>query len=361
MIRPDIVLLWDSSANDYVDLSSHIADNTSFNFLSDVDDEIYIGCSRRFIGFIVDLSQAGNYAGLSYKYATGDEEFKNLQLLDSYSFSESKYCRWNLPSDCAHIQFTTSFPNTVSTSPSDTEYYWIKLTASTVTSTAIIEKIRLIPFATYTTPLKVGEFLQVKENYSYSTIPTDLRVEDIIRRQEDYINYRTKKSWRFQAVTEDTDPSYVDFNRGGIYLRHRNFWRVYSVRLWNGSSWETLEEGRNKDYHINYDLGMIIISRMFSIPAVYGMLGRYNMWGEGAFKNSIQVDYVWGRNLEVDPEFYMVEDIATKLVAKDLLQHSDYTQLIVSGSDKVPLDVKIRELSEDIEIKIDSLTGIQFY
>ena len=61
------------------------------------------------------------------------------------------------------------------------------------------------------------------------------------------------------------------------------------------------------------------------------------------------------------PEFYIVEDIATKLVAKDLLQHSDYTQLIVSGSDKVPLDSKVRNLAEDTESKIDSLIGVAFY
>jgi len=360
MIRPSCVLLYDSSAGAYVDLTSYIASNTSFNFIDDASDIIYIGCDRRVIGIYSDLSSHGSYAGLTYKTTSGDGTWSNINLIDNYSFSESKYCRWLLPLSWARVQFTSTFPH-AAVPPTNVEYYWIKISVTGVTAAAIISKLRMLPYASYTTSDKVSSFLQTKVKFDEGTIPTDLDVENIIRRQEDYINYRTKKSWKLTAVTEDTDPVLVDYSRYGFYLRHRNFLKVYSVKLWNGSDWQLLVEGRNQDYHINYDLGMIMVSRMFTIPAIYGMVGRYSQWGQGGFKNSIQVDYVYGRDPETDSEFYVVEDIATKLAAKDLLQHADFSHLIVSGTDKVPMESKIRQLAEDTEAKIDSLTGIVLY
>ena len=360
MLRPNAVWAWDSSASVYLDLSDNINTNTAFDFLADANDIIYIGSERRFVGVYTDLSTAGSYSGLTYKYLIGEETWSSLALIDSYTFNESKYCRWNLPNNWACQQFTSTFPH-AKAPPSDVEYFWLKLSATTVTTKAVISKIRLMPYATYTTPDKVSEFLQLKKSFDETTNPTDLMVENFIRRQEDYINYRTRKSWKLQAIVEDTDPILVDYSRYGFYLRHKNFAKIYSVKLWNGGSWETLVEGRNNDYHINYDLGMIIVSRMFNIPAVYGMTGRYAMWGNGEFKNSIKVDYLYGRNPETDSEFFMVEDICTKLVAKDLLQHHDYSHLLVSGSDKVPLESKIRLLTEDTENRIDNLISVALY
>jgi len=360
MIRPTAIWQWDNSISAYVDLTQNVYTNTAFDMLSDSADAYYIGCDRRFIGIYTDLSQSGNYTGLTYKYLQDENTISYLSLIDSYTFSESKYCRWNLPDNWACMQFTDTFPHTA-TPPDTVERFWIKLSATTVTTKAIISKIRLMPYATYTTPEKVARFLQLKQNFDETTTPTDLQVEDFIRRQEDYIGYRTRKYWKLQAVTEDTDPRQVDYSRYGVYLRHRNFYKVYSVQLWNGSTWQTLVEGRNNDYHLDYNLGMIMISRQFTIPAVYGMVGRYYMWGQGGFKESLRVDYLYGRSPETDNEFFMVEDITTKLVARDLLQHHDYSILLVSGSDKVPMEAKIRGLTEDTENRIDSLIGVSFY
>lgn len=361
MLRPNVIWMYDNSATEYVDLTSNIYTSTAFDFIEDVNDIIYIGCDRRFTGVYAELSQNGSYTSLTYKYLDGDSNWSYLPLIDSYSFSESKYCRWNLKSNWASMQFSTTFPHTVSSVPEDNEYYWIKLSASAVTTKAIISEIRLMPYAAYTTSDKVSEFLGLKKPYDESTTPTDLQVEDLIRRQEDYIDYRTKKSWKLKPITEDTEMMQVDYNRYGVFLRNRNFYKVYSVKLWNGNSWETLTEGRTSDYFVNYDLGVIYFTRLFMLPACYGMTGRYYQWGMGEFKNSIKVDYIYGRNPETDPEFFIAEDVATKLVARDLLQHSDYTALIVSGTDKVPLESKIRLLTDDIELKLDSLTGICLY
>jgi len=357
MNRPFSVVLWDDSADQYVDLTSYIDSNIDFDFLSDEQDILYIGHNSRFTGIYADLSVGGSYGSVSYHYLSDGSEWRNVQLKDSYNFSESKYVRWVLPpTNWVRTQFTSEFPHDA-TPISDYEYYWIKISASSITSAAKISKLRVFPYASYTTPEKVSNFLQIKRNFDYSTTPTDLAVEDLIRRSEDYIMYRTRKSWRAEAVTEETEPILVDHNRYGFYLRHRNFTKVYSVDLWDGGSWKRLQEGRNGDYFINYDLGMIYITRLFLLPATYGMSGRYTLWGHGEFKNSIKVDYLYGRNPETDSEFFIAEDIATKLTARDILQHSDFSDLIVSGSDKVPYSEKIRLLTEDIELKLESLSG----
>ena len=202
----------------------------------------------------------------------------------------------------------------------------------------------------------------LKKDFDYNTSPTDLTVEDMIRRAEDLIDYRTRKSWRFNAITEEASPILIDYNRYGMFLRYRNFIKVYSVSLWNGGSWQALTEGRNNDFFLNKDLGMIYITRLYLLPAAYGMTGRFTSYGFGEFKNSIKVDYTYGRDPEVFSEFYVVENIATKMAACDVLRHHDYSGLLLSsGVDKIPIESKVRLMEEEIESKIDSLTGIAIW
>lgn len=357
MKRFDSILLWDGLT--YTDLTNNTLTNTDFGFLAVKTQYMYFGLSSRFSGIYCDLTSNGSYTGLKFEYYDG-ENWLSLALIDSYSFSESKYVRWVLPqSNWAKIEFSDTWPNAVATSPETTERYWVRVYCTAVTTAAVIHKLRAIPYATYSTPTKVCQYMNLKiSDFDYQTKPTDLTVEDLIRRAEDRIDYQTKKSWRFNAVTEDHDPVLVDYNRYGIYFRHRNFMKVYSVKIWNGGSFQTLTEGRNNDYFVNYNLGVVYFTRLFLLPAAYGMTGRYFHWGFGEYKNSIQIDYVYGRDLEVDSEFRIVEDIATKIAAKDIYLTYDMTGMIISGADKVPLDSKVRMLEEEIQDRLESISGV---
>ena len=362
MLRFDNIWQYNSAttATPYIDYTNNSYTNTDFNFLSASGNYMYFGLDRRFTGMYVNLSTMGSYSGLSYEYYDGDT-WQKLALMDSYGWDESKYVRWVLPkSNWVKYNFNQ---DTVQPSgyPDTTERYWVRLSASAVTTTAVINEIRAVPYVLYSSPTKVYQLLQLKKDFDYNTSPSDLTVEDMIRRAEDRIDYRTRKSWRFNVVSEETDPRIVDYNRYGFFLRHRNFKKVYSVSIWNGGEWESLIEGRNNDYFINYDLGMIYFTRLFLLPATYGMTGRYFHFGYGEYKNSVKVDYVYGRDPESNSEFFIVEDIATRLAAADVLRHHDYSSLIVSGTDKVPLESKIRLLEESAELRIDELTGIAIY
>lgn len=349
--------LWLFNGTVWLDYTNNTRNNTAISFISDSVSYFYFGMRNRFIGLYTTLSTIGAYTGLIYEYWDG-VTWNKLSLIDTYNWTESKYVRWVLPhSDWMKYNFVDGTPHPQEP-PDNVERYWMRIRCTGATATAIMSELRCISYPSYTIPIKVSQFLQFKKDFDYNTTPKDIVVEDLIRRAEDLIDYRTRKSWRFNAVSEEQDPILVDFNRYGMFLRHRNFLKVYAVYLWNGSSWQALVEGRNNDYFVNYNLGLIYFTRLYMLPAIYGMTGRYSTWGLGEFKNSIKVDYVYGRNSETDPEFHLVEDIATKMAAVDILRHHDYSNMIVAGTDKVSLDNKIALLNEEIESKIDNLTGI---
>jgi hypothetical protein len=347
---------YNTSTHTYTDLTSYCDTNTAFTFISTSDEVFYLGLESRLVGFYADLTTQGSYTGLQYTYKT-DSSWNTLQLIDSYTFNQSKYLRWVLPKNCIKFNFTSLDPNGA-TPPDNIERYWVSISCSTATTPAVISKLRAIPFVQYTTPDKVSGFLQLKKTFDNDTRPTDVEVENFIRRAEDKIDYKTKKSWRFNVVTEDTSPVYVDFNRFGMFLRHRNFSKVYSVQIWNGSTFTTLAEGRNSDYMIDYDRGIIYLTRQYLMPAVFGMTGRYSQWDVGEYKNAVKVDYAYGRDSETDSEFYMVEELANKICAVNILRHSDYTVLSVSGSDRASIGEKIANLEQEIEDDLDSLSGV---
>ena len=363
MLRFDNVWQYNAAttATPYLDYTNNSYTNTDFTFLSSSANYMYLGLSNRFTGINAELTTNGVYSGMTYQYYDGDV-WQPLALIDSYSFSESKYVRWVLPkSNWVKYNFDQ---DTVQPSgyPDTTERYWVRISASGVTTPAVINKLRAIPYVSYSSPTKVYQLLQLKKDFDYNTSPSDLTVEDMIRRAEDLIDYRTRKSWRFNAITEEASPILIDYNRYGMFLRYRNFIKVYSVSLWNGGSWQALTEGRNNDFFLNKDLGMIYITRLYLLPAAYGMTGRFTSYGFGEFKNSIKVDYTYGRDSEVFSEFYIVEDIATKMAACDVLRHHDYSGLILSsGVDKIPIESKVRLMQEEIETKIDSLTAISVW
>jgi len=360
ILRFSAIWKYDTGTSVYTDLTSNTQSNTAFNFISASTNVFFLGLERRFTGIYLDLSTNGAYTVLSLSYKA-DSGWKNLSLIDSYTFTEDGYQRWVLPNDWIKFNFTDTDPYSASV-PDNVERYWIKITATTVTTTAVISKIRAIPYALYTTPEKVAQFMQIRKDFDNDTNPTDLTVEDFIKRSEDRIDYLTKKSWKFNIVSaEETDPRLVDYNRYGVFLRHRNFIKVYSVSIWTGNAWQVLTEGRENDYFVNYDLGVIYFTRLFLLPAAYGMTGRYFHWGFGEYKFSCKVLYSYGRDWETNSEAGIVENLATKMAAKDLWLNHDYSSFIVSGSDKVPIESKIRELEVDIEKQIEELIGISVY
>ena len=339
----------------YTDLTDNTLTNTDFNFISGATDVFYFGLDSRFTGIYCDLTTNGSYTGLSYEYYDGDA-WRKLALIDNYSFNISKYVRWVMPSSWVKDTFIED-PASLLPSTDVVERYWVRIKCTAVATIAVINKIRAIPYVEYSSPSKVFQLLQFKKDFTYNSTPLENAVEDFIRRAEDRIDYLTYKSWKFNVRINEL----IGYNRYGIFPRRRDILKMYSVSLWNGNIFDQLVEGRNNDYFVDYERGMIYFTRMFLLPAAYGMVGRYFLFGMGEFAYAVQLDYAYGRDSETSPEFHIVENIATKMAAVDVLRHHDYSSMIVSGTDKVSLDSKIQLLEADIDRQITELQGIQVW
>ena len=355
MIRAESLIKWDGTS--YTNLTSSTYADAPFTFISSSGDCFYIGSPNRFTGVITTLTTNGSYTSVAPEYYNG-LIWKNLNVIESYGWDNSRYQRWVLPDDWEDFGFTASLPySTTATLPDNVERYWVRYSASAVTTPAVISKFRIIPYALYATADDVANLLQT-DLFTDRTAPTKQSVEDMIRRMEDQIDWRTKNSWKFHVEKEELS----DYKRHGMALRYRNAYDVYTAEMWNGNQWQTLIEGRDQDYFYERGRGMLFFTRLFILPALYSPVGRYSSWwGYGEYKFNIKIHYSYGQEWDTSPTSYLVRDITTKLVAIDLLTKTDFTIMTVSGADNVDLKEKITFWRDDIEQRLDELSSFYTY
>ena len=361
MLRWDVIWKYDIATSTWTSLTNLHKTNSTITFIANTNEIFYFGMNdRRFIGLLSTLATNGSYGILTYEYYNG-VSWETPAVIDSYRFNTSKFFRFALPENFSPIEFTATFPY-VASPPDNKSRYWLRVSAASVTTAAVVNKFRCLPYATYTTPDKIASLLNLKKKFDMSTNPSFFDVERYINNAESRIDYRTQKSWKFNYITgEEHIPEIVDYNRYGIYPRYRDLIDVYQVAIWNGSTFNTLDAGRTADYFVDHRRGMIYFTRLFLLPAMYGITGRYFHYGFGEFKASVQLDYSYGRDMEIDPEFSMVNSLATKLVCLDTLMGHDYSVLTVSSTDKILLSEKARLWSEETERSMDELTAVRIY
>jgi len=360
--------LWDNSGSAYIDNSVEAESDggTAFEIIGQIEDDLYLGYDYPFKGFVCDVGTAGSYTGLTFKYWDGNSWVQVVPLV-SYAFTQDKYLIFPVPLKWVKRTLNDSNEHAVTTLPDSSSRYWLKIEATGVTTTATTNQILCIPQVLYTNPDKVARLLQIKTNFTDETKPTLKGVIELIARAEDRIDFRARKSWRFNFSerTKDSGGTTVnelyDYNRYGIKLKHPDIKKVYSVSLWNGSTWDVLTEGRNNDYFVDNLPGSIFFTRLFLLPAVYGMTGRYFHWGFGEYKKSVQVEYTWGKDARTDYQFQIAEDVATKIAAIEITRNSDYSILTSSGVDKVSIESKVATWREDVENSLEEIVGLFVY
>ena len=212
---------------------------------------------------------------------------------------------------------------------------------------------------TYTTSSKIGTFLHI--TISSETTPTTTEVESRINRAEDNIDWTTGHAWRLRysgtQSGEDTTARYeyydVDFNYKyytgiPVYLKHRLIRALSSasgdvMELWDGSSWTnwltTKTEGRGNDYWLDYERGILFFKGGFSI--------RKPM--------SLRIKYRYGDTSV--PK--MIEDIATKMVAIDILTTESRAVIIQEGSSALSYQQRVDRWNTEIENNLTSLKEFQ--
>lgn len=210
---------------------------------------------------------------------------------------------------------------------------------------------------TYTSVKKVQSYLQIS-SITDSTNPNIQAVADLINRAEDIIDRRTGHAWRIRqsGTVSSRSPSqeyeYYDcgflyeYQTGiPVYLKHRKIQTLSAasgdvLEFWNGNTWEdwiaNRIESRSGDFWIDYELGILYIKSMWYTrkPVSFRLKYRY---GEVCVDCS-------------------VEDLTTKMVAKDILLGMDPRAMIVQeGSVTLSHRERINILKEEIDDLFQSL------
>ena len=209
---------------------------------------------------------------------------------------------------------------------------------------------------TYCTSAEIAKFLWTNDgaDYSASTKPTKVAVEEAINRAEDIIDNATKHAYRAVSITNEYHdyliPSYAHrrpfgWVRGrqpdrGVYLAHRAIRAFVSgtnkIEIWDGDEWIDLaltangfEEGRDKDYWIDYPAGVIYF--IDETPAIG--------------KKTVRVTYDYGE-ATVDGD---IKEICILLTAITLLSSEDRSVFVVEGMDNLGLSSKVTSWKEQAD------------
>jgi len=143
----------------------------------------------------------------------------------------------------------------------------------------------------------------------------------------------------------------------GIKLLHVPVRAVSSLQLYTGSNWQTKSEGRESDFIVDEQFGIIYFVMWFWHPTRYIRYGMPRMFGK--YHNSVRVSYTWGKVYGTDEDSGVVNELATKLVAIDLFTSSDYSDWIRQGTNMVDLSVKIDIWSRATDDELRRLTRLR--
>jgi len=362
MIVWDSFYLWDDSASTYVDHEFAASDipGASVDLIGQTADKIYMGLDRKFYAAFFELDTAGVYGTLlDWEFWDGSA-WKNLPISRNYVLdSVSGVIQFRVPNDWATTTLTgvegaNTGLKTVDTS-AGTAKYWLRVAASTVTTAATMKRSFPFPTYGYTTPTRISQFLQLRQDFSTTTAPDISEVERIIERVESRIDRYTTNSWKPNFRQDET----YEFSRHGLVLKRQPAIRVIDLSIWDGSAFALLAEGRSQDYFVDAKTGIIPITRLLSIPFTYTR--QSTAWGFGEFKRSINVNYVWGRDFDEDVASGMVEDITTKLAAADIISNYDYTNIVPQGTDRYSLEQKVSYWRENAEERIEELRSVRMW
>ena len=202
---------------------------------------------------------------------------------------------------------------------------------------------------TYTTPEQVARMLQVPA-FSSTTAVTRYEVIRLIKQAEDWVDLISRTVFRPIRTTE-----YYEYTGMGAKLNHDPIRTVHSVKIWNGSSFETKTEGRNAHFWVDLMQGYIYFTQNLIVQFI-APIGMYTFHGWGSFKRPIEVDYTYGRYSKAtdgklkDPFFGAVEHITSAWVAIQICRSNDYSVLFPSGVDKLNIESKIKSWQEDLTL-----------
>jgi hypothetical protein len=360
------VWLYDASTTAYVNMSIAMRKGTATSLMAQTTDYLYLGLRGRHEMALFTLDTVGVYAGLTWEYYTEEEghgtwvefspDYSNFNF-DAVN-GEVMYLADFLP-NWKLFPFSDTDPHTA-TAPDHKARWWIRVHADTsVTTVAKGKYIEAMPVAYYTTPELVS-----KEITGSSSIAEDMwaLLEHYIVRVQDDIDSNTHKSWRPKIVIDEPH----DYNLYGVKLKMMPIRRIIECKLWQ-DGWMGLLEGRgvtNGQFFLDAHRGIVFFTGNLWYP--WGHM-RYRLRAFPAYQNALAISYVGGefmhkmitRGLRFDRQLGVVQKIATKWAAIELLASHDYTKILPEGMNNIVLSDKVENWKRDVDQGIDLLQGIQ--
>ena len=363
MIVWDSFYIWDNSATAYVDYEFAASDipGASVNLMGQTTDKLYLGLDRKFYAVFFELDTAGDYGTLlDWEYWNGSA-WTNLPVSRNYVLNAaSGVLQFRSPSNWDTTTLTDKESGNSGLKSDDTTAgtakYWIRVTASAVTTVATMKRSFPFPNYGYTTPTRIAEFLQLRQDFSTTTSPSKSEVERLIERIESRIDRYSTNSWKPNFRQDEM----YEFSRYGIVLKRQPVMKLIEMAIWDGSSYNVMLEGRSQDYFVDEKTGIVPLTRLLSIPFTYTRSAIYT-WGFGEFKRAVRMNYVWGRDFDEDIASGQVEDITTKLVSSDLISNYDYTTMVPQGTDRFSLDQKVSNWRESADERLEELRSVRLW
>ena len=350
------VLLTDSDGGDFMDVTPSARSRTqrrSFTAFEDIGDFLYIGLEDRFDFVLFCLSDGVSGADY-YEWEYSGDEGEWMEFIPGldYNFYETGAERLDRLTRWSQMIINNELRYWVRVRPIDENG---NIMATPVT----ISQLVLRQYIEYCTVREVAQLLQLPESFSASSVPPYSAIEDFIHNAQSYIDQRTRKSWRLNVVYGEEH----NFNRLGQKLVKHYPIELLKAEIWDGHDYEKKNLGRNAEVFLVPEINMVHWSRFFLLPArlrIYA--GGFYGWGFGEFNFAVRFSYLYGSNIyENEKEGGLVNDIAKKLAAIDVIQSYDFGINLVSGADKIDLARKSDMWKSEVEEKLDSLMAFTMF
>jgi hypothetical protein len=192
----------------------------------------------------------------------------------------------------------------------------------------------------YTTASAVADFLNLPR-FSTSTTPTSTTIEERIDEAEAYIDQITGHAWRNKTISNE----YHELNLGyealtgiPVYLNHRGIKNLATasgdkLEIWDGGTWSdwlvgtSRTEGRDKDYWLRYEDGVLYIRNWTRYP------------------KGVRVTYRYGETIVP----YDIKKAALLLTCIDLIATDDKSVQLPEGTSQLTYRDKIDKWERDIK------------
>ena len=368
----DKIFNWDgvgTSSGDYTDvtLEAQSPAGTSFTLFDSSAHYLYLGHASKFDMAVFDVDIAGSLGALTWQYRKSDDTWVTFvpgSARYEVDPDDDEGGQYDFSKDGAELFPPNILSDWATLTINSANLYWVRVTAASVATSPTIKRIQMRPYAAYCSTKDVYELLQLANvlsgtDFTTSTIPTQNTVERFIMEAQSYIDMYTRKSWRPNYIANE----YQQFNLNGFKLDKPDPYKVLSVKIWNGASWDTKTQGRKNDFFLVQDTGMVQFSRYFLLPARFT---SYNApvwrWGGGEFTMPVKVTYLTGRDINTDVrQGGIITDSAKKLAAIAIMRSSDAGTLTVSGVDRVSMESRVAAWQEEVNDNLDRMGAFEVF